>query len=73
MHKCLQSVVILPIEFRSQSLLMSSSSQIFFAAREGNDSQTVDGNNSVKSKTIFVGGHTTHSVTHKRVRCDFAE
>ena len=29
--------------------------------------------NSVKSKTTFVGVHTTYSVTHKRVRCDFAE
>ena len=32
----------------------------FFAVREGNDRQTVDGNNSIKFKTNFVGEHTTY-------------
>ena len=32
----------------------------FFAVREGNDRQTVDGNNSIKFKTTFVGEHTTY-------------
>ena len=32
----------------------------FSASREGNDRQTVDGNNSMKSKTTFVGEHTTY-------------
>ena len=45
----------------------------FFAAREGNDSQTVDVYNSVKSKTTFVGGHTTYLTLNEWVRCDFVE
>ena len=32
----------------------------FFAVREGNDRQTVDGYNSIKFKTNFVGEHTTY-------------
>ena len=70
----LRFVMILPLKnISSQTLLMSSSSQIFFAAREGNDSETVDENNSVKSKTTFVGGHTTYLTLNEWVRCDFAE
>ena len=49
----------------------------FFAVREGNDRQTVDGNNSIKFKTTFVGEHTTYLTLNERVlkylRCDFAE
>ena len=33
---------------------------MFLAAREGNDGQTADGNNSIKSKTTFVGEHTKY-------------
>ena len=33
---------------------------MFLAARERNDRQTVDGNNSIKSKTTFVGKHTAY-------------
>ena len=33
---------------------------MFLAAREGNDRQTADGNNSIKSKTTFVGEHTKY-------------
>ena len=49
----------------------------FFAVGEGNDRQTVDGNNSIKFKTTFVGEHTTYLTLNERVlkclRCDFAE
>ena len=53
-------------------------SRIFFSAvREGNDRQTVDGNNSIKFKTTFVGEHTTYLTLNecvlKYLRCDFAE
>ena len=40
---CLNSV-------RTDTLLIASSSYTFLDAREGNDRQTVDGNNSIKSK-----------------------
>ena len=38
----------------------------FFAVRDGNDRQTVDGNNSVKFKTTFVG-QAYHVFTSKRM------
>ena len=39
---------------------MSSSSYMLLAAREGSDRQTVDENNSMKSKITFAGEHTTY-------------
>ena len=33
---------------------------MFLAAREGNDRQTVDGYYTIKSKTTYVGEHTTN-------------
>ena len=41
------------------------SSEMFLTAREGNDRQTVDGNNAIKSKTTFVGEHTTNLTLNK--------
>ena len=73
-NKCINaSIVILPIE--KYKLL----NQAYLARRrcwrqvQGNDSQTVDGNNSVKSKTTFVGARTTYLTLNEWVRCDFAE
>ena len=64
------SVVILPIEkYKLLNQAYSArrcyrcqvSRKFFFSARVGNDRQTVDGNNSIKSKTIFVREQTTYS------------
>ena len=55
-------VVILPIEKYNLLKLSAQTlrfSLMFFTAREGNDRETVDGNNSVKSKTTFIGEHKT--------------
>ena len=47
---------------------MSCSSKMFLAAREGNDRQlTIDGNNSIKSKTTFAGEHTTYLTPNESV------
>jgi len=39
----------------------------FFAAREGNDLQTVDDSNLVKFKATLVGEHTTYLTLAERV------
>ena len=49
--------------------------RVFLAAREGNDRQTVDGNNSVQFKTTFVSVHTKGLILNewviKNLRCDY--
>lgn len=60
----------------SAQTLMSSSSKILFNARDGNDRQTVHGNNSINSKTIFVSKHKTYLTPNEWVntqRREFAE
>ena len=66
LNECINaSNVILPIEnynlqyVDTQTLLMVLRN-FFFAAREWNDRQTVDGRNSIKFKTTFVREHTAY-------------
>ena len=74
LNKCINaSVVILPIEKYKLLNQAYSARRRCWCQVQGNDSQTVDGNNSVKSKTTFVGARTTYLTLNQWVRCDFAE
>ena len=73
-NKCINaSIVILPIEKYKLLNQAYSARRCCWCQVQGNDSQTVDGNNSVKSKTTFVGARMTYLTLNEWVRCDFAE
>lgn len=65
--------MILPIEKYKLLNQAYSARRRCWCQVQGNDSQTVDGNNSVKSKTTFVGARMTYLTLNEWVRCDFAE
>ena len=74
LNKCINaSVVILPIEKYKLLNQAYSARRRCWCQVQGNDSQTVDGNNSVKSKTTFVGARTTYLTLNEWVRCDFTK
>ena len=85
LNECInESLVVLPIEkYRLLNQFIQCAGvgdvkffvEIFRRAREGNDSETVNGNNSIKYKTTFVGDHTTYLALKEKnryLRCDFA-